>query len=173
MFGTALYVFQCVHIDLSSTHVPAQDPGVDEFYGAVLTHWRGVLPDISKNPPLKVIKIDLTMEKDNSKRVKLDLDDVIKVDLEDEDDSTLEQDEYSKLETTEMTLDEIQLRIDYLKCPFLHICVLHVHGGYFIKTIIKSFSSRNVGGGRALHNMFSFWLPWVLIGVDHSNSVFM
>ena len=89
-----------------------QEPGVDDFYKVVLGRWGKLLPDLSKAPTLLVI--DLTTASPGT-QVKRSIDDVIKV--EDDDDEKLEEQEFKALPEDNLSVEEIQEKIEYLRCP--------------------------------------------------------
>ena len=95
-----------------------QEPGVDDFYKVVQKHWGKLLPALEN--PVPVIVVDLTNTSPGTK-VKKQIDDVIKVE---DDDDDLEEQEFKALPEDDLSVEEIQQKIDYLRCSacaYLHV----------------------------------------------------
>ena len=94
-----------------------QEPGVDEFYKMVQKHWGKLLPNISKGPVLQVIDLESPMGK--RPNVKREIPEII--DIPDEDDAKLEEMELKSLSEENLSVEEIQEKIEYLRCLYMQI----------------------------------------------------
>ena len=96
---------------------PLQVVGVDEFYKVILEHWGRFLPDLSTRLVVQVV--DLTADPPPGTTVKREIPDIIKI--EDEDDADLERVEFKTLPMSDLSLEEINQRIAYLRHRYLLI----------------------------------------------------
>ncbi|CAE7310012.1 unnamed protein product, partial [Symbiodinium sp. CCMP2592] len=87
------------------------EPGVDEFYKMVQKHWGSLLPKVGTGPVLQVIDLEGPMAA--RPNVKREIPEVIAI--EDDDDAKMEEMEFKSLSEENLTVEDIQQKIDYLR----------------------------------------------------------
>ena len=102
----------------------SQEPGVDDFYKVVQQCWGKILPKVEARPVLQIIDLESPLAQ--NPKVKTEIPDVI--DIPDDDESGLEESEFKSLSEEDLSVEQIQEKIEYLRCLSMHAQIPPVVG---------------------------------------------